>query len=129
MAPYRARTWTPHVDLHLKIAAGGSPPFLQSTPSHSLSSPCQVDVLHGLHALLIAEFIPDDAVFAYWGKALNKSAAQILADAVIIHFIARHKPWETSMQELRGLWGARAPPELLAVYGRWYAAEAALCGT
>ena len=82
--------------------------------------------MNGFHALLVAEFIPGDPVFNYWGRAHNKTAAEVLGEAVIIHFIARHKPWEGSLAELRAQQAA-APPQLFAVYEKWYAAEAAMC--
>lgn len=83
-------------------------------------------LLDGFYALLVAEWIPRDSAFGHFGRLLNASSAEVLAQARVVHFIAEHKPWKTTRERLKETYPT-APAELFQVFERWWALRDEVC--
>ena len=83
-------------------------------------------LMDGFLALLIAEWMPGDGVFNHFGNSFNMSSKDVKHMAMMVHFIAGHKPWVTSRQGVRKMYPS-APGELYDLYDRWFDLQDIVC--
>jgi len=84
-------------------------------------------MLPGFNALLVGEWCNTDGIYRYWQKYFDKSSSWVMEHASLVHFIAEWKPWKITNKAALNRKCPGAQLGLLAVFEKWWNAEAAFC--
>jgi len=84
-----------------------------------------ITLVSGFYTLLTGEFYSHDGAYAYWQRQRNQTAALVLQDAPLIHFISRWKPWKKGIAMAK----KNMTEQIIQIYKDWNQLKEQACPT